>query len=107
MKVERFFHIRNPNWMDSASKGGVTIRVTGDTELVGQVDVQHAECSKNDAFCKKTGRELATAAPIKVVPLRFLPQELNRIGLRAVKRKRLEAFASDFTFAIKYFLPKE
>lgn len=106
-QVERFFHIRNPKWMDAAHKGGVTVRVVGDTDHVGQVDVQFTECSKKDNFCKKTGRSYAARAPVKVVPLRFLPQELSRIADTAIKNKRIIAATDDFTFAIKYFLPKE
>lgn len=107
-QVIRYFHIRNPNWMDASGKGGVTVRVTGDTERVGQVDVQYAECSRKDSFCKKTGRSFAEKAPVKVVPLRFLPQELNRIAEKAVQRKRIRANQlNDFTYALKYFLPKE
>lgn len=107
-KIERFFHLRNPAWMDSGHKGGITVRVVGDTNLIGQVDVQVAECSRKDSFCKRTGRSLAEKAPIKVVALRFLPAELGRIATKAVKNKRLRADAvADYTFAIKYFLPKE
>jgi hypothetical protein len=93
--------------MEAQHKGGVTVRVTGDTDNVGQVDVQYVECSQKDNFCKKTGRSLAEKAPVKVVALRYLPAELGRIAQRAQARKRLLAFNSDFTFAIKYFLPKE
>lgn len=106
MKVVRYFHIRNPQFLD-VCKGGATVRVSGDTELVGQVDVQYAECSSKDNFCKKTGRDLAEKAPIKVVPLRYLPKELDRIGERALKHKRLRAYMDSYEYATKYFLPKE
>lgn len=106
-QVIRYFHIRNPKWMDATHKGGVTVRVVGDTEQVGQVDVQYAECSRKDNFCKATGRSLAEKAPVKVVPLRFLPQEMARIAEKAKDARRLIAYNSDFTFSMKYFLPKE
>lgn len=105
MQVIRYFHIRNPLFLDQC-KGGVTVRVTGDTERVGQVDVQFAECSSQDNFCKKTGRSLAEAAPVKVVPLRFLSKELERIAERAKDHKRIKAHMVNFDFAIKYFLPR-
>ena len=102
MKIERFFHIRTGN------TGGATVRVVGDTAMLGQVDVQVAQCSRMDPFCKKTGRENATKAVPKVVPLRYLPSELGRAAFQAHKRaKSLLASNLDFSFAIKYFLPKE
>jgi len=103
-RVERFFHVRT-----GYPHGGATIRVTGDTEILGQVDVQTTFCSKKDVFCKKEGRDRAIKSPIKVVPLRYLPSELVRIAETAVKKnKRPELMGMfDYTFAIKYFLPKE
>lgn len=99
MQVERFFHIRT-----ESNYGGATVRVTGDPEQVGQVDVQATVCSKKDPFCKKTGREMAIKAPIKVVPLRFLPKELQRIGVKAHLPRWQQP---DWLFSIRYFLPKE
>jgi hypothetical protein len=128
-RVERFFHIRT-----GSGYGGATVRVVGDTEIVGQVDVQVAFCHsgggmkeiektdpntgeclsrkmvkfRGDPFCKKEGRSRAAASPMKVVPLRYLPAELGRIEAKALKMaKRSWAIGNDFTFAIKYFLPKE
>lgn len=95
-KVVRYFHVRK------GTKGGATIKVTGDTEVLGQVDVQYALCSRKDQFVKAVGRAEAEKAPIKVVPLRYLPQELGRIEQRAKA-----AFRADYSFAVKYFLPKE
>lgn len=95
-KVVRFFHLR------SGPKGGGTVRVTGDLDIVGQVDVQFAKCSKRDSFVKKVGRAEAEKAPIKVVPLRYLPRELARL-----ERTARAWTVSDFDFATKYFLPKE
>lgn len=95
-KTIRFFHIR------TGTKGGATVQVTGDTENVAQVDVQFALCSKKDNYVKKIGRGEAAKAPAKIIPLRYLPQELARIGNKA--RARMQP---DYTYAIKYFLPKE
>jgi len=94
--IVRYFHIR------TGTKGGATVRVAGDTNLLGQVDVQFALCSKRDNFVKKLGRSFAEAAPVKVVPLRYLPQELQRIADKARSRH-----TTDYTYGIKYFLPKE
>jgi hypothetical protein len=120
MKVTRFFHIR-PN----LNNGGATVRVTGDTEQVGQVDVQVAFCHtfsqsdlkrkakerKGDHFSKARGRLEAEQAQVKIVPLRYLPQELGRIFDDACKRSKVRLVnpyaAPDYTFAMKYFLPKE
>ena len=103
MKVERFFHIRryHPN-------GGATVRVTGDTDTPAQVEVQVAFCSKKDAFCKKTGRELASTRRPKIVALRYLPQELARISQQAAKICHDPILPNiDYTYSIRYFLPKE
>lgn len=102
MKVERFFHIRTEYQF-----GGATIRVTGDTDHVGQVEIQSTICSRNDPFCKKTGRETALKAPVKIVPLRYLPQELARIEDKMRDQTRLSAVALDYTYSLRYFLPKE
>jgi hypothetical protein len=115
-RVERFFHIRRGDSTD----GGATVRVVGNTEQVGQVDVQVAFCHSitgkdqdgkpnGDPYCKRVGREKATAGPIKVIALRYLPAELARIGKLVDKRAHCLSNAScnDYTFAIKYFLPKE
>jgi hypothetical protein len=98
------------------------VRVVGDTELIGQVDVQVAFChagptanrrnphNKGDVYQKKIGREIAAKQPIKAVPLRYLPQELGRIQ-RAVMARSYGRCApqpgTDYSFAMKYFLPKE
>ena len=95
-KTSRYFHIR------TGTKGGATVKVVGDDKDVGNVQVQYALCSKKDQFVKATGRSCAEAAPIKVVPLRYLPQELGRIAAKAKAR-----MAVDYTYAIKYYLPKE
>jgi hypothetical protein len=66
------------------------------------VDVQFAKCSKRDTFVKHLGRAEAEKAPVKVVPLRYLPRELARLERQAQAWSR-----SDFDFSTKYFLPKE
>ena len=96
MSIVRYFHIR------TGTKGGATVKVVGDDNTLGLVEVQYALCSKKDQFVKATGRSCAEKAPIKVVPLRYLPQELGRIAAKAKAR-----LLSDYTFSIKYFLPKE
>jgi len=98
--VVRFFHIRSSN----LTHGGATVKVVGDTSNVGQVTVQVTRCSKKDVFCKKTGRAEAEKAPTQVLPLRFLPKELGRFAAR------LDGWGAglrDYSFALKYFLPKE
>ena len=99
MKVERFFHIRDGH---DLPRGGATVLVTGDTEHLGQVDVQYVKVSSKDIYNKKLGRELARKAPIKIVALRYLPKELSRIQDKTCKNGW--AF---FDYAIPYFLPKE
>jgi hypothetical protein len=99
MKVERFFHIREAY---DQPKGGATVLVTGDTEHIGQVDIQYVKVSSKDIYNKKLGRELARKAPIKVVALRYLPKELGRI-----QEKTCKYGLAEFNYAIPYFLPKE
>ncbi len=102
MNVTRYFHIR------TGDRGGATVKVSGDTERVGQVDVQVVFVSKKDAYCKRTGRLEVEKKPVKVVPLRFLPQELHRIRAKA---DNFDAYGYDssasWNFAVRYFLPKE
>jgi hypothetical protein len=123
MKIERFFHIR-PNM----NNGGATVRVVGDTDKVGQVDVQVAFChthtkpiytpdgkvalpDRGDPYCRKTGRETASKAPVKIVPLRYLPKELERVWAEAYKKQAGHEYPCPITghydFSVKYFLPKE
>lgn len=103
-KVVRFFHIRP---YGKSGRGGATVKVTGDPDQVGQVDVQASFCSKKDMFCKKTGRNEAEKAPVKVVPLRYLPQELGRVQLEMARKTKLPFELHDFTYGVRYFLPKE
>ena len=94
MNVIRYFHLRN------GDRGGATVRVVGDTERVGQVDVQVVFVSKKDAYCKRTGRIEAEKKPVKVLPLRYLPQELARIANKA----NLPSFLNDasaYNFAVR------
>jgi NADH:ubiquinone oxidoreductase subunit D len=104
MKVVRFFHIR-PAAGIKGKFNGATVLVVGDTEYPQQVDVQVATCSRKDMYCKKVGRTLAMKAPLKIVPLRYLSNELARIE-NGVYGYELDN-TSDFLFAIRYFLPKE
>jgi len=101
MKVVRYFHIRPEDEM----KGGACVKVVGDTQFPGQVDVQYSLCSHKDAYIKKTGRSLADKAPLKVVSLRYLPNELWNIAEN--KAKIDDVAPIDFCFAIRYFLPKD
>lgn len=96
-QIERFFHLRQ------GPKGGATVRVVGDTDVVGHVFVQFARCSKKDAFCKATGRSLAVNKPAEYVALRYLPAALERIAKKEVGTQH----PHDYSFAVKYFLPKE
>ena len=96
-KIVRFFHIRS-----GLATGGATVKVVGDTSNVGSVDVQFSRCSNKDVFCKATGRNEAEKAPVKVVPLRYLPKELGRIADNTSL-----GYQGDYSFALKYFLPKE
>lgn len=100
MKVTRYFHIRPEDEM----KGGACVKVVGDTQFPGQVDVQYSLCSHKDAYVKKTGRSLADKAPLKVVSLRYLNNELARV---ASKIGRDMPTSEYYCFAIRYFLPKD
>ena len=105
--VERFFHIRT-----RGAKGGATIRVVGDLDNIGKVNVQYTICSKKDVFCKKTGRSYAANAPVQEIALRDLAGTLSGIECHAVS---VPAHQFDYvwrssiptwSFAIRYFLPK-
>lgn len=100
MNVERYFHIR------TGDRGGATVRVCGDTEHVGHVKVQVAFCRSNEQFVKKLGRQVALSAPEQIVPLRFLPGSLAMVSEKAMRRAGKWNLLPDYTFALKYFLPK-
>jgi hypothetical protein len=100
MQVIRYFHLRSYH----EEKGGATVKVTGNTEQVGQVDVQFTPVSKKDNYCRNTGRIMASKAPVKVLPLRYLPKELARI---AEANDSPSWHHGSFDFSTKYFLPKE
>jgi len=102
--VVRYFHLRP---YGAVGRGGVTVRVTGNTESPTQVDVQAAFCSKKDMYCKATGRAESAKAPVKVVQLRYLPQELSRLTAQAQSKTKQNYLLGDMSFAMKYFLPKE
>lgn len=123
-KVERYFHIRlyNPIYgfgdvVDSiiASRGGATIHVIGGTD-VDEVMVQVSFCSANDAFCRKTGREVAEKHPMHKVPLSHLPGVLQTaartvcsrvLKLSHKKRTQHPLWDADYSFSTKYFQEKK
>lgn len=96
-QVVRYFHLR----AFMSSHGGTTVKVTGDLDSPGQVDIQWVKCSKKDNYCKKTGRSLADKASTKIIPLRYLPKELDALHPTG------GTIYGGHAFAIKYFLPKE
>jgi len=100
-QVIRFFHIR----AIGTTHGGATARVVGDTSSTS-VQVQIAHCRSDEQFVKKMGREQAEKATAKTIPLRYLPQELGRVWKKAAKRDSYE-YEADYSFSLKYFLPKE
>jgi len=104
MKVVRYFHIR-PQGGVKGKFNGATVQVVGDTDVPAQVDVQVTFCSRKDMFCRRTGRDVVQSAPLKIVALRYLPNELARIE-EAVYGYALDN-ANDWLFSIRYFLPKE
>lgn len=104
MKIQRYFHIRAEH-ATRRKYNAATVLVTGNTECPDQVDVQVVVCSKRDLFCKKEGRSMVGAMPIKVVMLRYLPRELAHIE-EHVYGYELEN-KNDFLYSIPYFLPKE
>ena len=109
--VTRFFHIRpltrqNKQWVP-AQRAGATVKVVGDTDNVGSVTVQFTLCSKNDLFCKRTGRKEAEKAEAQTISLRHLPSTLNKVSeLVDAAIKKAMTPDQDYSYAIKYFLPK-
>jgi hypothetical protein len=106
MRVERFFHIRP----FGQTRGGATVRVVGDTANPSHVEIQAVCCSRKDPYNKAVGREMAAAKPAKRVALRYLPKELAEIEQAAgsiVHNVQMKKYPADYTFALKYFLPKE
>lgn len=101
MKVTRYVHLRSLQ-----SKGGATVRIVGDTENIGTVDVQYVRCSRKDNYSKKEGRSLSEKAPIKTVPLRSLPAEISHINAKVVMQKNDPVSFSGYDYLFKYFLPK-
>lgn len=104
-KQTRYFHIRS---FATGGPGGAAVKVIGDPERVSQVSVQAAFCSPDDMYCKAIGRAQASKSPIKIVPLRYLPAELGRIEAKVNKKCGAgQVHIHDYSYAIKYFLPKE
>lgn len=117
MQVVRYVHIRlvypkDGEWVYQP-RGGATVRIAGDPDAPGKVDVQVAFCSKKDTFCKERGRIEAFKAPIKIVPLRYIGREVADIAQETMNRraggvKGLDVVVkNDYDFLIRYFLPKE
>jgi len=108
MQVKRYFHIRaNIGLVGGSYKPkfkAATVLVTGNTQDPAQVDVQVTFCSRKDVFEKKIGRAQAEQAKVKIVPLRYLPNELDRIEKQVTG---LSHAWNEYLFAIRYFLPKE
>jgi hypothetical protein len=104
-QVVRYFHIRNFNPNAKRSKfNAATVRVEGNLNYVGQVDVQVAYCSKEDQFSRAKGREVANKATPKVMTLYNLPLELAKIDELVMGEECPKDF---YAFGIRYFLPKE
>jgi len=117
MQVVRYVHIRLVSPRDGKwvyqPRGGATVRVSGNTDTPGQVDLQVAFCSKKDTFCKERGRIEAFKAPVKIVPLRYIGKHVQDIAQEAMNRreggtKGLDVVVeNNYDFLIRYFLPKE
>jgi hypothetical protein len=120
MNVTHFCHIRlvDRRTGNAAMFGGATVRINGETNG-GPVSIQVAtcntgrpaynedECIKPDHFCKKVGREQAASKVAKMVPLRYLPAELEIIAAQLARRSKQPIFNMDYSYTMKYFLPKE
>jgi hypothetical protein len=110
-QVVRYFHIRplkrqNKEWVYQ-QRHGATVRVVGDTENIGKVQVQFAFCSGRDMYCKKIGRLEAIKAEVRTISLRHLPSELHQISEEVDARTKSRMTEdTDYGFAMKYFLPK-
>ena len=122
-KVERFFHVRPFSSVADgygvrdviSSRGGATVRVIGGTDI-DTIAVQIAYCSANDAFCRKTGREVAEKHPMFVTHTTDLPKVLQEVArtvcgrvlkLSHSKRRQHHLWNTDYSFAMKYFEPKK
>jgi hypothetical protein len=121
MRVERFFHIRPPierldngRWLVD-TKGGATVRVVADTDS-DVIEVQTSFCSKNDAFCRKTGRQYAESHPMQRIELKALPHYLSGVAFNVtrhvLKVPRAQRMAHplnnmDWDFSTRYFRAKE
>lgn len=108
--VVRYFHIRpiirqKGQWV-ARRNGGATVRVVGDTEKVGTVEVQVVFCVNKDLFNKKIGRSHAEKMPVKVVSLRMLAKELLEISEEVDQFCKAKTEDTDYNWAIRYFLPK-
>ena len=55
---------------------GVTIRIVMVNKMAS---VQYSYCSRKDDFCRKTGREMATASQPTMTTLKDLPKVIHQI----------------------------
>lgn len=114
--VERYFHIRPRNGLNGvgpiSTRGGATVKVVGDDKAV---TVQTAMCSAGDAFCRRKGRDTASAHPMVVLRTDQLPEFLTETSRSVVRRvlklshsKRTEhhLWNQDYGFSTKYFNEK-
>lgn len=115
-QLVRFFHIRPAAATQRFNtKGGATVRVTGNPATSDVVQVQVSYCSFNDAFCRKTGREVAAKHPILPIKRDWLPNILQDVARDVVKNSKCpksmraynDLWNTDYSFAIRYFEPKE
>ena len=111
MQVNRVYHIRTRLSEHTApgAYGGATVLVSGDTDH-SQVGVKVAYCNPIDTFSKKIGRETASKAVEKIIPLRRLPGELAHIWREVHKRSHIVRVGYDrpnFDNRLFDFLPKE
>ena len=90
-------------------KGGATVRVSNRDSDPLYVDVQVAYCSPFDCFCRKTGREVASATVSKIVPIGSLHRELASIYNKAMRMSAIpkkHRVSRSFLNVAHFFLPK-
>jgi hypothetical protein len=104
--MERFFHIRTLPQLH----GGASVLVEPHPHAPDRVLVKATLCSKDDPFCRKTGREQARAKRAVDMPLEQLPELLGMMH-KHVRKHRCRKPSDmptnvDYSFATKYFTPK-
>lgn len=104
----RYFHIRpivkRARKNVVFEKGGATVRV--EHSRFGFVNVGYILCSAKDSFVKNTGRVMSAAIPVQEIPLRYLGGFLTEVAEEVEGLSKLPTQATDYNFAMKYFLPK-